>query len=124
MTAAAISDTFSSTGEMAGTAKRCQVLRIPPASEAMEMQQLLRDGLVPAEVADGYAKAAGRQAWTTHYPPTICAVELGPPIPTHPLVGRAHTHPLSMGMGGYWVGTGYGYPVQDSDSQFTIHEVQ
>jgi len=40
-----------------------------------------------------------------------------PPIPTHPLVGRAHTHPLSMGMGGYWVGTGYGYPVQDSATQ-------
>ena len=34
--------------------------------------------------------------------PTVCSVEFGPPIPTHPLVGRAHTHPLSiMGMGGY-----------------------
>ncbi len=36
----------------------------------------------------------------THYPPTLCAVKLGPPI-THPrLLGRAHTHPLPMGMGG------------------------
>ena len=54
------------------------------------------------------------RAWTTHYPPTLCAVDLRPPIPTHHWLGRAHTHPLSMGMGGYWVGTGYGYPVQDS----------
>ena len=41
-------------------------------------------------------KAAGTQAWTTHDPPTLRTVELGPPI-THPRpLGRTHTHPLPI----------------------------
>ena len=53
---------------------------------------------------------------TSNQQPTLCEVQLGPPM-THPrLVGSAHAHPFSMG-------TGYGYPVQDSASDTHLSRV-